>query len=44
MPTVTGVLPDGPLRGAPIVLVHGAANSAAVWTFWQRELASAGRP
>jgi pimeloyl-ACP methyl ester carboxylesterase len=26
----------------PIILVHGAANSALVWTFWQRELAALG--
>jgi pimeloyl-ACP methyl ester carboxylesterase len=35
------------LQGAPtdspaVILVHGAANSAAVWTFWQRELAARG--
>ena len=22
----------------PVILVHGAANSARVWTFWRREL------
>ena len=27
---------------SPVVLVHGAANSAAVWTFWQKELARRG--
>jgi pimeloyl-ACP methyl ester carboxylesterase len=26
----------------PIVLVHGAANSASVWRFWQAELAARG--
>src|SRR4030095_1276208 len=26
----------------PIVLVHGAANSATVWRFWQAELARRG--
>lgn len=26
----------------PFVLVHGAANSARVWTFWQRALAERG--
>jgi pimeloyl-ACP methyl ester carboxylesterase len=26
----------------PIVLVHGAANSASVWRFWQADLASRG--
>ena len=29
---------------APIILVHGAGNSAAVWAFWQRELAADGWP
>src|SRR6266536_3703168 len=39
---VTAKLPaTGPER-APIVLIHGAANSAAVWTFWQYALAEAG--
>ena len=28
--------------GNPVVLVHGAANSASVWTFWQEELAERG--
>src|SRR5881397_2557383 len=27
---------------SPVILVHGAANSASVWTFWQRELAARG--
>ena len=26
----------------PVVLVHGAANSAAVWTLWQQGLTDAG--
>jgi pimeloyl-ACP methyl ester carboxylesterase len=26
----------------PIILVHGAANSALVWTYWQQTLAEAG--
>lgn len=26
----------------PIILVHGAANSAGVWTFWQREMTERG--
>src|SRR5262249_28012767 len=26
----------------PVILVHGAANSARVWAFWQGELASRG--
>jgi pimeloyl-ACP methyl ester carboxylesterase len=28
----------------PVVLVHGAANSASVWTFWKRELSRQGWP
>jgi len=42
MLAVHGVLPDTPDTRPPILLVHGAANSAAVWTFWQRQLATAG--
>ncbi len=40
--TVTTVLPDTPTIRPPVILVHGAANSAAIWTFWQRELAARG--
>jgi pimeloyl-ACP methyl ester carboxylesterase len=39
---VTTALPDAPSQRPPIVLVHGAANSAIVWTFWQRALAERG--
>lgn len=42
MLSVSTVLPNGAVTGPPIVLVHGAANSAMVWTLWQRELASLG--
>jgi pimeloyl-ACP methyl ester carboxylesterase len=37
-------LPDAPNlpERPPIVLVHGAANSGAVWHFWQRTLSRAG--
>lgn len=42
MLAVTTLLPDVPSQHPPIVLVHGAANSAAVWAFWQRELAARG--
>jgi pimeloyl-ACP methyl ester carboxylesterase len=46
-------MPDMPRLGAhtvlvsgdenpPVILVHGAANSARVWTFWQAELARRG--
>lgn len=36
------VLPDQPGAGPPIILVHGAANSALVWTCWQEPLAARG--
>ncbi|MEX0786033.1 MAG: alpha/beta hydrolase family protein [Dehalococcoidia bacterium] len=36
------VRPDGTERSPPFVLVHGAANSAGVWTRWQRALAERG--
>jgi pimeloyl-ACP methyl ester carboxylesterase len=26
----------------PIILIHGSANSATVWTIWQQELATRG--
>jgi pimeloyl-ACP methyl ester carboxylesterase len=42
MLAVATVLPDAPTIRPPIVLVHGAANSALVWTFWQRDLAARG--
>jgi pimeloyl-ACP methyl ester carboxylesterase len=42
MPAVTTVLPEGTPAGPPVVLVHGAANSAVVWTLWQQALAKRG--
>ena len=36
------VAPDSPSDIPPFVLIHGAANSAAVWTFWQQALADRG--
>jgi len=39
---VRATLPDQPSGRPPVILVHGAANSAAVWTFWQQELAARG--
>ena len=36
------ILPNKATNSPPITLVHGAANSARVWTFWQRELATHG--
>jgi pimeloyl-ACP methyl ester carboxylesterase len=44
MLAITAALPDAPSGRPPVVLVHGAANSAGVWTFWQRSLAEAGWP
>ncbi len=42
MLAVTAVLPNQPTGRPPIVLVHGAANSALVWTCWQAALAERG--
>ena len=39
---VRTILPSPPTIYPPIVLIHGAANSAAVWTYWQPMLADAG--
>jgi len=39
---VTATLPDRDSARPPIILVHGAANSASIWTFWQQELAAQG--
>lgn len=38
----TAVLASSEGARPPLVLVHGAANSALVWTFWQREWAAHG--
>ena len=42
MTTVLEKLPAEPSDQPPIVLIHGAANSASVWTYWQDALAQAG--
>ncbi len=42
MIAVTAALPQKPAGRPPIILVHGSTGSAAVWTFWQRELAGSG--
>jgi pimeloyl-ACP methyl ester carboxylesterase len=42
MLAVSALLPSHASARPPIVLVHGAANSAAIWTLWQRELAMHG--
>jgi pimeloyl-ACP methyl ester carboxylesterase len=44
MLAVSAALPDTATDRPPIILVHGAANSASVWTFWQRELTAGGWP
>jgi pimeloyl-ACP methyl ester carboxylesterase len=41
MIAVTARLPLTASDRPPIVLVHGAANSSLVWTYWQEALASA---
>ena len=42
MIAVTARLPATSGDRPPIVLIHGAANSAVVWTYWQQALASDG--
>jgi hypothetical protein len=44
MLAVSAVLPDIVPDHPPVILIHGSANSAAVWTFWQQELAVQGWP
>jgi pimeloyl-ACP methyl ester carboxylesterase len=44
MLNVTAALPDRASDRPPVVLVHGAANSAGVWRFWQAALAERGWP
>jgi pimeloyl-ACP methyl ester carboxylesterase len=39
---VIAALPDRDSARPPLILVHGAANSASIWTFWQQELAAQG--
>ena len=42
MSAVTERLPAQPAEHLPIVLIHGAANSSFVWTYWQQALAERG--
>jgi pimeloyl-ACP methyl ester carboxylesterase len=42
MLAVSALLPGKNTDRPPVILVHGAANSASIWTFWQRELAGHG--
>ena len=44
MVSVFAILPVEPGNRRPFVLVHGAANSRAVWKHWQQELASRNWP
>src|SRR5438093_13096755 len=44
MLAVSAVLPDTMPDHPPLILIHGSANSAAVWGFWQRALAEQGWP
>ena len=39
---VTAVHPSNPSGLPPVLLVHGAANSASVWKYWQESLARLG--
>jgi pimeloyl-ACP methyl ester carboxylesterase len=39
MLAIAAVLPESDTARPPIILVHGAANGAAIWNFWQQELA-----
>ena len=42
MLAVSAVFPDTMLDHPPLILIHGSANSAAVWGFWQQALAEHG--
>jgi pimeloyl-ACP methyl ester carboxylesterase len=44
MLAVSAVLPDVMSDHPPLILMHGSANSAAVWGFWQQALAARGWP
>jgi pimeloyl-ACP methyl ester carboxylesterase len=44
MLAVSAILPDTVPDHPPVILIHGAANSATVWKFWQPELAAQGWP
>jgi pimeloyl-ACP methyl ester carboxylesterase len=39
---IIAALPGRDSARPPLILVHGAANSASIWTFWQQELAAQG--
>jgi pimeloyl-ACP methyl ester carboxylesterase len=44
MLAVSAVLPDTMADHPLLILIHGSANSAAVWTFWQQALVAQGWP
>src|SRR3954471_7688058 len=44
MVAVTARLPARNAGRPPVILVHGAANSAAVWTYWSAALTADGWP
>lgn len=44
MLAVSTVLPRTATCRAPVVLIHGAANSARVWSLWQQMLVRRGWP
>jgi pimeloyl-ACP methyl ester carboxylesterase len=44
MLAVSAVLPDTMPDHPPLILIHGSANSATVWGFWQPALAEQGWP
>jgi len=44
MLSVTAAFPDQTSDRPPIVLIHGAANSASIWVYWQDALAASGWP
>ena len=40
--SVTTIYPAALIEQPPIIFVHGSANSAKVWNFWQKEIADLG--
>ena len=40
--SVTTIYPAALIEQPPIIFVHGSANSAKVWHFWQKEIADLG--
>jgi pimeloyl-ACP methyl ester carboxylesterase len=42
--SITSLIPESATKKPPVVLIHGAANSATVWRLWQQELIAQGYP